>query len=144
MNNNQKPTRRGFLDWIIALCSTVSAAAMSIPALMYLWPAAKGGGAEHVELEGAADMAVGQSKTIQLGGQAAIIVRGRSGFKAFSASCTHLGCLVNWDSAGKRFLCPCHAAVFDENGGVVSGPAPAPMPTFKVKEVGGKVYVSKA
>jgi Rieske Fe-S protein len=39
-------------------------------------------------------------------------------------------------------MCPCHAATFDANGGVVSGPPPAPLPEFDVKEVEDKVYVS--
>jgi cytochrome b6-f complex iron-sulfur subunit len=143
MNTEQMPTRRGFLDWIIALCSAIAAAAMTIPSVLYLWPAARGGGSENVEVEGAADIAPGQSRTIQLGSQVVIVVRHRDGFKAFSAVCTHLGCLVKWDPAKKGFLCPCHAAVFDENGAVLSGPPPAPLPEYVVKEIGDKVFVSK-
>ena len=127
---------------MIAVFSAITGAAMAIPGLMYLWPAAQGGGAENVEIEGASDMAAGNSVTLQVAGKAVIVVRDRSGFKAFSASCTHLGCLVKWDAAQKEFLCPCHAAVFDANGGVVSGPPPSPLPPYKVKEIGGKVYVS--
>jgi len=137
-------TRRGFLDLLIGFCSAVTAVAMVVPGLMYLWPAARGGKSETVEVEGAADMAVGTSKTVQVGSKAVIVVRDRSGFKAFSAVCTHLGCLVKWDPAGKHFLCPCHAAVFDENGGVVSGPPPSPLPALVVKEIEGKVFVSPA
>ena len=142
---NRTTTRRGFLDWVIGLCSTVTGAALAMPALLYLWPAARGGGAsENVVVEGAADMAVGSSRMVQVGSTAVIVVRDRSGFRAYSAVCTHLGCLVKWDSAGKRFLCPCHAAVFDENGRVVSGPPPAPLPAFNVRDIGDKVYVSPA
>jgi cytochrome b6-f complex iron-sulfur subunit len=139
---DSRPTRRGFLDWIIGLGSTITAGAMGFPALMYLWPAARGGGGEAVEVEGAKTMAPGQSKTLQVAGKAVIVVRGRSGFKAFSAVCTHLGCLVKWVDSHGQFHCPCHAAVFDENGAVVSGPPPKPLPAYRVKEVGDKVYVS--
>jgi cytochrome b6-f complex iron-sulfur subunit len=137
-------TRRGFLDLIIALCSAVTAAAMGIPSLLYLWPAAQGGGAERVEVVGADRIAPGQGTVIQVGSKVVVVVRHRDGYKAFSAACTHLGCLVEWDPPNKRFICPCHAAVFDENGQVVSGPPPAPLPEFHVKEIGGKVYVSAA
>jgi cytochrome b6-f complex iron-sulfur subunit len=51
-------------------------------------------------------------------------------FRAVSAVCTHLGCTVNL--AGKGFHCPCHGSVFSQNGIVVSGPAPAPLPWFEV------------
>lgn len=115
---------------------------MAIPALVYLWPAARGGGAENVEVEGAAAMTPGDAKMMQVAGRAVIVVRNGSGFKAFSAACTHLGCLVKWDRAKKEFLCPCHAAVFDAKGGVVSGPPPSPLPEYTVKEIGERVYVS--
>lgn len=143
-NYHEPQTRRGFLDLIIAFCSAVTGAAMGIPGLMYLWPAAKGGGSERVEVEGAGNLTPGQAIVVQVGSKVVIVVRDRTGFKAFSAACTHLGCLVEWDSSNKRFLCPCHAAVFDENGQVVSGPPPSALPTLKVKEIGDKVYVSTA
>lgn len=139
---NNPPTRRGFLDLIIAFCSAVTGAAMAIPSLVYLWPAAKGGEGERVEVEGAASLTPGQGIVMQVGSQVVIVVRGRTGFKAFSAACTHLGCLVEWEPSRKEFTCPCHAAVFDENGQVVSGPPPAPLPALTVKEIGDKVYVS--
>jgi cytochrome b6-f complex iron-sulfur subunit len=136
------PTRRGFLDWLISLFSTVAGAAMLIPGVLYLWPAAKGGKAEDVEVKGAVALKPDESTITQVRGKAVIIRRDASGLVAYSAVCPHLGCLVKWDGARKEFLCPCHAAVFDSNGRVVSGPAPAPLPQYKVKEVGGKVYVS--
>jgi cytochrome b6-f complex iron-sulfur subunit len=137
-------TRRSLLDWLVVAGSGVVTAVLAIPALAYLWPAAKGGAAEAAEVEGAKSMTPGQSKTLQVGGKAVIVVRDRSGFRAFSAVCTHLGCLVKWDAASKHFLCPCHAAIFAEDGSVVSGPPPAPLPGYKVKEVGDKVFVSAA
>jgi len=136
------PTRRGFLDWLIGLFAGVAGTAMAVPGLLYLWPAAQGGKAEDVEVKGADALKPGESTITQLRGKAVIVRRDSSGLVAYSAVCTHLGCLVKWNGARKEFLCPCHAAVFDSNGRVVSGPAPAPLPQYKVKEVGGKVYVS--
>lgn len=142
MTPDRNETRRGFLDWLVTICCCVTAAALALPGAMYLWPAAKGGADETVELQGADSMTPGQSRTIQVGGKAVIVVRNRSGFSAFSAVCTHLGCLVTWEASKGEFLCPCHAAVFDAKGRVVSGPPPAPLPVYAVKEVSGKVYVS--
>ena len=79
---------------------------------------------------------------VQVGSKPVILVRQRDGFKAFSASCTHLGCLVKWDTGKKKFLCPCHAAEFDPNGNVLSGPPPAPLPEVTVKQVGNKVFLT--
>jgi cytochrome b6-f complex iron-sulfur subunit len=137
-----KPTRRAFLDWLIGLGSAGAGVLLAIPALMYLWPAARGGGAASAEVEGASALKPGQSLMAQVNGKPVIVIRGRSGFRAFSAVCTHLGCLVKWDASATEFKCPCHAGVFDENGRVVSGPPPSPLPEFGVKEVGEKVYVT--
>lgn len=139
-----KPTRRTFLDWLIALGSSITGVCLLVPALAYLWPAARRGGANSVEVENADRLAPGQSVMVQIAGMAAVVVRERDGFRAFSAVCTHLGCLVKWDGGRKEFLCPCHAAVFDAQGRVVSGPPPAPLAEYRVKEVAGKVYVSAA
>jgi cytochrome b6-f complex iron-sulfur subunit len=49
------------------------------------------------------------------------------GFLALSRKCTHLGCTVPWSSKEMKFVCPCHASVYDIRGEVVSAPAPRPL-----------------
>ncbi|MFB8796533.1 MAG: FAD-dependent oxidoreductase [Microcoleus sp.] len=53
------------------------------------------------------------------------------GQEAISLSCTHQGCTVQKQNDG-QFHCPCHGAVFDGSGRVVSGPAQRDLPRFKV------------
>jgi menaquinol-cytochrome c reductase iron-sulfur subunit len=59
----------------------------------------------------------------------------RDGDKLFalSATCTHLGCNVRWREETSQFVCPCHAGIYDENGGNVSGPPPKPLMQLPAK-----------
>ncbi|HHP7233811.1 MAG TPA: ubiquinol-cytochrome c reductase iron-sulfur subunit [Desulfobacterales bacterium] len=63
------------------------------------------------------------------------------GFLAVSRKCTHLGCTVPWDEAGKRFACPCHASVFDRTGAVIRSPAPRPLDIFPIRVENDVLYV---
>lgn len=55
-----------------------------------------------------------------------------SGLRIVSAVCTHMGCTPKWVEANNRWECPCHGSVFDIKGNVIAGPAPKPLPWFKV------------
>ncbi|KAJ8422408.1 hypothetical protein Cgig2_013228 [Carnegiea gigantea] len=41
-----------------------------------------------------------------------------------NAVCTHLGCVVPWNKAENKFICPCHGSQYNSQGKVVRGPAP--------------------
>lgn len=51
-----------------------------------------------------------------------ILIKDGRGILSFSTICPHLGCIVIWDEKKKRFICPCHDAVFDEGGRSLKGP----------------------
>jgi Rieske Fe-S protein len=62
-------------------------------------------------------------------------------FKAFSAVCTHMGCLVNQISNG-TIDCPCHGSQFSiKDGSVVGGPAPSPLAAQAIRVSGERIIL---
>jgi Rieske Fe-S protein len=69
-----------------------------------------------------------------------VITEPQSGtFKAFTAVCTHQGCIVNTVSGG-TINCPCHGSKFSiANGSVVNGPAPSPLAPVNIEVQGTSI-----
>jgi cytochrome b6-f complex iron-sulfur subunit len=78
------------------------------------------------------DLPVGGTKAITYGGVSVLVVRTPESLRAFSLVCTHLGCLVQWQTDKNEFYCPCHDGRFDEFGDVLAGPPPIPLEQFPV------------
>lgn len=60
-------------------------------------------------------------------------------FRAFSAVCTHAGCLVTTVAAGV-ITCPCHQGLFSAaDGSVTGGPPPSPLPSVPLTVSGSTI-----
>jgi cytochrome b6-f complex iron-sulfur subunit len=71
--------------------------------------------------------------SVTLDPQAAIfIVNSAQGFYALQATCTHLGCLTAWKPELGIIACPCHGSKFTRDGTKIAGPAPRPLPWFRM------------
>ncbi|MCF3119004.1 FAD-dependent oxidoreductase [Streptomyces arenae] len=75
-----------------------------------------------------ADLAPCSGAVLSNHGRRTAVYRDADGkLHAVSARCTHLGCLVAFNSAEETWECPCHGSRFDTDGQVIQGPATRPL-----------------
>lgn len=136
-------TRRSFLDRLLKTGTAVWIAGMIVPAAAYLWPVRKQGpGNDSVTAGPPKDLPIGGSKMVQSAGKPILVIRlDENEFRAFSAVCTHLGCVVHWEKERRQIVCPCHAGLFSPDGKVVAGPPPRELPQYPVSVIGDEIRV---
>ncbi len=71
-----------------------------------------------------------------------ILIRPVSGsVQAYSRRCTHLSCPVDYQPEHDRLYCPCHNGAFSvEDGSVLQGPPPHPLPRIVIEERDGELW----
>ena len=140
MNDSEKISRRTFLDWLLLGGLLAWGAAFVAPVITYVWPSQKRGpNSQTVSAGKVDDFTEWQHKMIALDNKPVIVVRTPQGFRAFSAICTPLGCIVGWDAGRRQIACPCHAGFFDLNGRPVAGPPPRPLTEQSVVVINNEV-----
>ena len=71
------------------------------------------------------------------------VYRDHEGVRAVSAVCTHLGCILEKSEDG--FECPCHGSHYNDQGDVLSGPAPRDLAWYEVtRSLDGKLVINTA
>ena len=150
-----RASRRTFLDWLLTRTLTTWLLSTSIgglllailyPAGRYLVPPAAGESTEGtVTLPfKPEEIPANGAEIFKFGSRAGILVRTPAGeLRAFSASCTHLGCVVQYRSDIGHIWCACHNGHFDLNGRNIEGPPPAPLEAYAVNVRGDQIVVSK-
>jgi cytochrome b6-f complex iron-sulfur subunit len=125
--------RRKFLNLLLTIFGLTAAGSFLYPLVRFLAPAGAKAEVKQITLK-KSEIPAGTAKDIPINNTPAIIInRPVKGFVALSRVCTHLGCLVEYDKIQNRLICPCHGALFDLEGNVVSGPPPKPLPKFPIK-----------
>ncbi|HEY0846883.1 MAG TPA: FAD-dependent oxidoreductase [Noviherbaspirillum sp.] len=76
------------------------------------------------EVDSVQEIAADEGAIVRDGTRKVAVYRdAQGGLHAVSAKCTHLGCVVHWNSAERSWDCPCHGSRFDTDGAVLHGPA---------------------
>ncbi len=135
--------RRRVLQLLVGGSSLAVVGMAGVPVGSYLLPLEQTEGAA-VAAFGDDEVGLWEAKQVIVAGRPVLVVNTGEGYRAFSAVCTHLGCLVKWKKGRRQFFCPCHGARFGLEGEVMGGPAPRPLAKLEVTELPGTIVVRKA
>ena len=134
-------SRRGFLTFLMACSAALFLA--TVPFILRFI----GRREEYfpkVALGRVTDIPRGESRPFAYPGKdnPALLVHLPNGeWRAYEGNCTHLSCVVYWDEASERLICPCHNAAFAiETGAVLMGPPRRPLPCIELSVEGDTVY----
>jgi Rieske Fe-S protein len=132
--------RRKFCKVCIGGMTVVSMGTVAFPVFSFMGQPMRFGANKPLEIP-LAKLKPGQAEYVQFQGQQVVVLVTEGGPRVFSASCPHLGCNVVWEASKGVFHCPCHGAVFDASGQVVSGPVSAPLNEIEFEIEGDKIVV---
>ena len=137
--------RRNFIRILLGGGLFASAASFFYPLARYLVPpAAVDLGGDTVAAAKVGDLKPNSSKIFKFGSRPGLLIMGADGaYRALSATCTHLGCTVQYRNDSKQIWCACHNGTYDLAGRNVSGPPPRPLEQFDVHVKGDDIFVSR-
>ena len=141
----KSPSRRTFLDYLLGFSAFATLAAILYPIFKFMVPPEIVEAQQNsVSVGKNAEIASNSGKIFKFGSKPGIIIRTEAGdLKAFSASCTHLDCIVQYDPGSKQIVCACHNGIYDLTGKNVSGPPPRPLEEFSVNVKGDDITVTR-
>lgn len=143
-----RTTRRQVIGWLLGFSIVSTLGGVLTPIIGYLWPPAQASTSRggRTLVGSVNDFPVNTGTVISVNDEPVIIVNtGVGGIKAYSAICTHLGCICYWHEQRQVIQSPCHDGRFNPlNGSVISGPPPRPLPAYELEIVKGEVYVGEA
>lgn len=150
---NRDINRRTVLNWFLGTSFGALIASVIYPVMRYMTPPriteAATNQIEAGEVNDPQLLERGY-KIVRFGAEPVILVKAADNdFRAFSATCTHLDCIVGFQKEQTRIYCNCHGGCYDLQGRNVSGPPPRPLTPYKVNVVSkgsgpGLIVVSKA
>jgi Rieske Fe-S protein len=140
-----KLDRRKFLNTLLSLSGIGGVLAVFYPILSFLNPP-KSAEPEVNSIKAGLnnEFQANSSKIIKFGRTPVILIKTEDNqYKALSAGCTHLDCIVQYKKDTKQILCACHNGIYDLNGRNVSGPPPRPLEQYDVKVINEEIVITK-
>ncbi len=145
MPENTQQGKRDFLKYILGGSFLAWVGVVLYPVISYLKPPTQAEvEVNSVNVGKSTSIALNSGQIIKFGNKPVLLIRTAQGnFKAFSATCTHLDCTVQYKNDLGLIWCACHNGKFDLNGRNISGPPPRPLSEYRVTLQGDNVIVSK-
>ena len=142
---NGEKTRRDFLNILLSGGFIAWVGAVVYPLISYLRPPqVEVVKVNSVNIGKITDMDKDLGKIIKFGNDPVIVIKLSDGeFRAFSASCTHLDCIVQYRKDYGQIYCACHNGRYDLHGRNISGPPPAPLAKYEIAIKNDEVTVYK-
>jgi Rieske Fe-S protein len=140
-----EPTRRRVIEIFLGGGLLASFASFIYPVVRYLVPPAVTDlGGNDIVAAKLAELKPNSAKIFRFGSRPGLLIMNSDGtYRALSATCTHLGCTVQYRSDLRQVWCACHNGIYDLNGRNVSGPPPRPLDVFDVHVRGDEIVVSR-
>ena len=138
--------RRSFLDYLLGSTALATLGAIVYPVFKFMSPPQIVESAENsVVAAKLSEVPVNSGKIFKFGNKPGILVHTATGeFKAFSAVCTHLECIVQYRDDTKQIWCACHNGQYNLSGKNIGGPPPRPLEEYQVNTRGDDVVVTRA
>ncbi len=137
--------RRSFLGKVVGGIGAAVAISTLYPVVKYIIPPTKKSTTlKELVVGKASEVPPKGFKIYQFNKDRVLVVNDNGKLTACSAVCTHLGCLVHWDSALNLIACPCHGAKYKQTGEIISGPQPLPLTLFSARVEGENLIIAKA
>ena len=138
-------SKRDFLKYILGGSLVAWVGSVLYPILSYLKPPSEAEAeVSSVKVGKLSDIEKDSGTIVKFGSKPVILLRSAKGdLRAFSATCTHLDCTVQYRKDFGLIWCACHNGKYDVNGRNVSGPPPRPLDEYKVNVQAEEVFISK-
>lgn len=144
-NEGSKIPRRRFLDYLLGTSAIATLGAIVYPIIKFMVPPQIVEAQQNSVVAGTtAELKVNTAKIFKFGSKPGILIRtAPDEYKALSATCTHLDCIVQYQPDQQNILCACHNGIYDTSGRNVSGPPPKPLENYTVNVKGEEIIVTK-
>lgn len=145
LDSQKRNSRRSFLNILLGGGIVSFTTSIIYPIFRFLIPPENADPVPTSVVAGTAnELKPNSFKIFRFGRKPAILIRTQKGkYRAFTAVCTHLDCIVQYREDFQHIWCACHNGHYDLFGRNIKGPPPRPLERFIVNVSEDRIFISK-